>query len=146
MAMTEDKGQQEPSMEEILSTIRRVISDDGQREGEDAPAEMTAEPGPSFKQGPEDDDVLELTEIVEEEPNSDLILEERSSEKEEESMSSLGEGLELRLRDISDITVERLATKIMRPMLRDWLDRNLPDMVENLVRAEIRCISDKVKR
>jgi cell pole-organizing protein PopZ len=35
------------------------------------------------------------------------------------------------------ITVEQLAEELMRPMLRQWLDENLPDMVERLVRREI---------
>ncbi len=43
MAMTEDNGQQEPSMEEILSSIRRIISDDGDGDGEtEAEAEEAA--------------------------------------------------------------------------------------------------------
>jgi cell pole-organizing protein PopZ len=35
------------------------------------------------------------------------------------------------------VTVEELATELMRPMLREWLDENLPGMVERLVRREI---------
>jgi cell pole-organizing protein PopZ len=35
------------------------------------------------------------------------------------------------------ITVEQLAEELMRPMLRQWLDENLPDMVERLVQREI---------
>ena len=35
------------------------------------------------------------------------------------------------------ITVEQLAEELMRPMLRQWLDENLPGMVERLVRREI---------
>lgn len=42
--MSEDKGQQEPSMEDILASIRRILSeDDGKKGGEIAPA---AEPAP----------------------------------------------------------------------------------------------------
>ncbi|MEP9351335.1 DUF2497 domain-containing protein [Xanthobacter sp. KR7-225] len=36
-----------------------------------------------------------------------------------------------------DRTVEDLVKEILRPMLKDWLDENLPDLVERLVRAEI---------
>lgn len=34
-------------------------------------------------------------------------------------------------------TVEDLVKEILRPMLKDWLDANLPAIVEDLVRAEI---------
>ena len=34
-------------------------------------------------------------------------------------------------------TLEDLVVEMLRPMLREWLDDNLPGMVERLVRAEI---------
>ena len=165
-------------MEEILSSIRRIISDD---EGEPTAAaaepgsETAAEPGDDrqgeidamFDEAPapapepqvdDDDDILELTDTVEDEPEPSPPPAMAVAEEEEElvspaavaaaaeSLSALAEGMEPPLRDIGGITVERLAAEIMRPMLRDWLDRNLPGMVESLVRAEIRRIGDQVKR
>ena len=38
----------------------------------------------------------------------------------------------------SGTTVEQLVIELMRPMLREWLDDNLPNMVERLVQREIR--------
>lgn len=38
-------------------------------------------------------------------------------------------------------TLEDLAREMMRPMLRDWLDDNLPPLVERLVREEIERVS-----
>jgi cell pole-organizing protein PopZ len=34
-------------------------------------------------------------------------------------------------------TVEDLVKEMLRPMLKDWLDRNLPPMVERYVEREI---------
>jgi cell pole-organizing protein PopZ len=34
-------------------------------------------------------------------------------------------------------TVEELVSELIRPMLKTWLDDNLPGLVERLVRAEI---------
>ena len=34
-------------------------------------------------------------------------------------------------------TLEDLVTDLIRPMLKDWLDENLPPLVERLVRSEI---------
>jgi uncharacterized protein len=38
-------------------------------------------------------------------------------------------------------TLEELVSELLRPMLKSWLDENLPDMVERLVRAEIERVS-----
>jgi len=65
--MSTDKSDQEPSMEEILSSIRRIIADD---EEDGAPAKKaTADSGAPAKAEPkatepEDEDVLDLTQVV----------------------------------------------------------------------------------
>ena len=38
-------------------------------------------------------------------------------------------------------TLEEVVSELLRPMLKSWLDENLPDMVERLVRAEIERVS-----
>jgi cell pole-organizing protein PopZ len=38
-------------------------------------------------------------------------------------------------------TLEDLVREMLKPMLKAWLDANLPDMVERLVRAEIERLS-----
>ncbi|MPY72084.1 MAG: DUF2497 domain-containing protein [Alphaproteobacteria bacterium] len=78
--MSEPKSQQEPSMEEILASIRRIISEDGTPEDgaqdaaaaapapseEPEDAESSAEAEAVAPAEPDEDDVLELTEIAEE--------------------------------------------------------------------------------
>jgi hypothetical protein len=78
--MSEPKSQQEPSMEEILASIRRIISEDGTPEDgaqdaaaaapapseEPEDAETSAEAEAVAPAEPDEDDVLELTEIAEE--------------------------------------------------------------------------------
>lgn len=76
--MTDARVQQEPSMEEILSSIRRIISEDGERaSGEPAgappPPEAPAAPPPkpaATAPARADEDVLELTEMVPDETTS----------------------------------------------------------------------------
>jgi uncharacterized protein len=61
--------QQEPSMEEILSSIRRIIADESSaEEGAQDPAEgdRDADELPQGFEGEADEDVLELTEVVRE--------------------------------------------------------------------------------
>ena len=38
-------------------------------------------------------------------------------------------------------TLEDLVKEMLRPMLKSWLDDNLPNMVERIVRAEIERVS-----
>ena len=42
-----------------------------------------------------------------------------------------------------DITLDALVREMLQPMLADWIDKNLPDMVERMVQAEIRRMIDK---
>jgi len=97
--MVDETSQEEPSMEEILASIRRIISEDGEEEGapaaeagaeaatEDAPAasadaiEETAEAPMTDAAG---DEVLELTEEVDAQGNvvSDEIAETPAPEPE----------------------------------------------------------------
>ena len=43
----------------------------------------------------------------------------------------------------ADRTLEALVREVMRPLLSTWLEANLPDVVERLVQAEIRKMSNK---
>jgi hypothetical protein len=41
----------------------------------------------------------------------------------------------------SGITVEDLVVEALRPMLKEWLDGHLPELVRSLVEREIRRLS-----
>jgi cell pole-organizing protein PopZ len=40
-------------------------------------------------------------------------------------------------------TLEEVVTELLRPMLKTWLDENLPELVERLVQAEIERVARK---
>ena len=42
-------------------------------------------------------------------------------------------------------TLEDMALQLMRPLLKDWLDKNLPATVDRLVQKEIERISKKAQ-
>ena len=177
-------------MEEILASIRRIISDD---EEADQPPKEASET--------QSDDVLELTQMVSEngstidltapaaesgsepgrasetepatpsepeqaaepepaaaepvEPESapspappaasadDLVISGAAASASVEAFSKLAHAGEPALGDASGNgegtrSVEDLVAEMLRPMLRDWLDRNLPAIVERIVQKEIR--------
>jgi cell pole-organizing protein PopZ len=61
------------------------------------------------------------------------ILSERAERKVAASFGELSEAFASR----SKKTFDEMAEEMLRPMLRDWLDNNLPVLVERLVREEI---------
>ncbi len=220
-------AQQEPSMEEILASIRKIISEDGEEEGQDAAGddaedeafdlddedlpEPEPEPEPELEAAPEEE-LLDLAEEVEDEPLD--LDEELTEEFEEEEPFDLED--EVEEEDIPEIefadldpepepepepapappppppppvpapempaqsastdsriisepaaaagsaaflaleqsirmgqageTLEDVVKGLLRPMLRSWLDENLPDMVERLVRAEIEKMAGGARR
>ncbi|HPA38856.1 MAG TPA: DUF2497 domain-containing protein [Phenylobacterium sp.] len=165
-----DQSSQEPTMEEILASIRRIISEDDAPASEEAAPEPEAEPEPepAFELPPleedEDDGVLELTEKVDSVGDLDVYAATTSEPEEEESFDlpplddGPGEGL------VSDPTaaaaaaafgalsknilmppegrtLEDVVKTLLRPLLKQWLDDNLPGIVETAVQAEVERIA-----
>jgi len=45
-----------------------------------------------------------------------------------------------------DCSLGNLARELLHPLLKEWLDRNLPGMVEDLVRGEIERVAQAGRR
>ncbi|MDE0814944.1 MAG: DUF2497 domain-containing protein [Alphaproteobacteria bacterium] len=159
--MSNDAGQ-EPSMEEILASIRKIISEDGEEIGaKEAVAEAEREPNPKLEPDPEID-MLERTEEFDEVPlptpiepdgfEDELILDEEYLVSAEttaagaSSFAGLAGALDPNMRTGNlDRTLEALVKEVMRPLLRDWLESNLPVIVERCVKREIKKMATKPK-
>ncbi len=172
----------EPTMEEILASIRRIISED--ETAPSAEAESAAPPhGDERDLGPEDDDILELTQRVEDPADAfdaggptatsgDLDIYERPAPRAPAPSAALD--LESDIGDlvenaataalvgepaaahamsafhqlartvempVAGRTLEDVVRELLRPLLKDWLDSNLPGIVEAAVQAEVERIS-----
>jgi cell pole-organizing protein PopZ len=181
----------EPSMEEILASIRKIIADDEKPAApaeEAAPEPVALAPQPEPEPEPEliEDDVLDLgaeAERVEEEalapvaePVDDVDFAESQAAAQPETepeppqafvpppvqpqpvqpqpappmdMAALisdqtGAAVQNAFGALANTvlsnnarTLEDLVKEMLKPMLKTWLDDNLPGMVERLVRAEI---------
>jgi hypothetical protein len=146
--------QAEPSMEEILASIRRIISEEEQPAAEpvlDLTEHVAAPPAQT-----EDDIVFEAVEpVVEEAPpprpaprapvqemavvTPDTIISQPTASAAAGSMARLAGTL--RVADTPGQTVEGVVRELLKPMLKDWLDRNLPAIVEARVEAELERIA-----
>lgn len=188
-------------MEEILASIRRIISeDDAPAETAAAPATPEPEPNPFATeavtdtpsvQEPEvvepeavepdagDDDILELTDTYEApavesigdldvstpeleapawnptpEPEPAKSYDSLVGESAAASAASAFAGLHASLKKpepapapsndlnfISGSTVEGMVAEMLKPLLKNWLDTNLPGIVEAAVKAEVERIA-----
>jgi cell pole-organizing protein PopZ len=173
-----DQSPQEPTMEEILASIRRIISED------DAPAEEAApapEPEPEAEfvaeEAPAEDDVLELTDPIEPaapvesmgdidvyspepEPEpapppapapapepiqgfsrdevADNLVGDHAAGLAASAFGSLSSAL---LMPKDGRTLEDVVRELLRPLLKEWLDQNLPRIVETKVEEEVHRIA-----
>jgi cell pole-organizing protein PopZ len=129
---------QEPSMEDILASIKRVIAEDGRPAARPARGSRPAEaPRPL----PAEEDVLELQDPVGE---SDGLVSDDAATASRQSLAALvslragADGV-----PADDAALGAAVREMLKPMLKEWLDRRLPDMVEELVTREIARITGK---
>ncbi len=85
-----------------------------------------------------EDDVLELTEAMI--APADELMSGRTTQTSSDVLGELARAImerrELGLGD-KDVTLEGMVREMLRPLLREWLDRNLPYLIERLVKKEI---------
>ena len=133
--------QQDPSMEEILASIKRVIAEDGRDASRRAATTTVSRPRRIARPEPApDEDVLELDVPVSEGAG---LLSEDAAAASRERLASLSA-----LRQRSDApsdsgALEAVVRDMLRPMLKDWLDARLPEIVEDLVTREIARITGR---
>ncbi len=177
--MADTDTEQDPSIEEILQSIREIISeDDEEAVVEDAQPEVDLRPAeedipePQDLEAPaedQDEEILDLTEKVEEDV-PEIIMDDPPEEEEvfvdtsmdgvdgEDLISEPAKAASLHaLGKLSDnmyvekqthmagITLEDITRDLMRPILKEWLDNNLPDLIEKIVQKEIQKITKDLK-
>ena len=138
--------QQDPSMEEILASIKRVIAEDGR-----APAAASraarrpppAEPEPPPASAAEPEDVLELDDPVGEGESLLSADAAAASRQKLAALSALRERGDAPPAAAAEGALEAVVREMLRPMLKDWLDQHLPELVEELVTREIARITGK---
>ena len=147
-------------MEEILSSIKRIIAEDSQATLAQPRGKRTVarvEPRHDDTRRDEDDaeEVLELTEAVTSDtqpaetpasapaPVAELKPSLVSTAAAEASRSSLAalSALVVKPEVVGSDTLEGLVREMLKPMLAEWLDQRLPDVVERLVAQEIQRIT-----
>jgi cell pole-organizing protein PopZ len=79
----------------------------------------------------------------------DPVVSQRAAENSTDVLSQLARAI-LDRRDIAvasrDVTLESMVREMLRPLLREWLDRNLPYLIERLVKREIDVMINRAER
>jgi cell pole-organizing protein PopZ len=194
--MTQPAKTGEPSMEEILASIRRIIADDDTNisahpepeasriaaevlKPEAAPVELPPPAAARDVFEEQSANILELTEAMSapsppavsppaasrvapipqfrttdgasdvgfadgaeksaarRKPDKAQLLSRETSAAVDSAFNTLAQTVLVR----NARTLEDLVREMLRPMLKNWLDENLPSLVERLVRAEIERVS-----
>ena len=131
----------EPSMEAILSSIKKIIADEDRSRAINSrrPARD------SRRDESEEDDILELTQAADETEGELLDTDKAQSLRQSFSvLQTLSEpGVAPRIVRSGETSLEGLTRELMKPMLKEWLDTNLPGIVEAMVAREIERITKK---
>ncbi len=151
----------EPTMEEILASIKKIIAEDGKGPASLASARKARTKKQALDSGGDGEDVLELTDPLAGEDRAEEATEDRAEKAppvplHDADDADEGEAL------ASDKTVdvgreafaalvaaserheaaggqplESMVREMLKPLLKQWIDENLPSMVEELVAREI---------
>lgn len=153
----------EPSVEEILDSIKKVIARDNragaaeERRVRETQGVAQVRPAPQPAAAIEDeDDVLDLaesatladhdTESEADIADSPLVTEDARASMRDSlaALAMLSEpGVPPQIVRSGETSLEGLTRELLRPALAEWLDKNLPPLVERMVASEIARIVGK---
>ena len=137
----------EPSMEDILASIKKVIAEEKDLRTAAPPAaegEEEARPGDEASAAGEEDEVLELDEPLA--PPADLgppLVEESIAETSRQSLETLSTIAASVPAPPPVNPLEEMIRELLRPILKQWLDDHLPGIVDEHVKREITRITGR---
>ena len=155
----------EPSMEEILSSIKRIIAEDSATAlAAPKPRRAVAAAMPVADRDDDDADEPEVLELTQTVPAADVAAEPVAAPKVAAAAvpatdrpalvsEATAEASRAPLAALSSLivkpevhggdTLEGLLREMLKPMLAEWLEARLPDIVERMVAREISRITDR---
>ena len=132
----------EPSMEDILASIKKVIAEEKELRTSVRPLD-SAEDGVS-QDASAGDDVLELDEPLA--PPMDLgppLVDEQVAGQSRQALEQLQTVAATVPAGPAVNPLEEIIRGMLRPMLKQWLDEHLPQMVDEHVKREITRITGR---
>jgi len=136
----------EPSMEDILASIKKVIAEEKeQRQSVPSADELQDAPLPEEESGEsEDGDVLELNEPLA--PAIDLgppLIDDSVAGHSRQALEEL-QTIAATVPPAPQVNpLEDMVREMLKPILKQWLDEHLPGMVDEHVKREITRITGR---
>jgi len=130
----------EPSMEDILASIKKVIAEEKELRTALSAVEEPSEPEPEEREA----EVLHLDEPVE--PPPDLgppLLNQTAADDTRSSLEELSTVAASAPTAAAVNPLEEMVRDMLRPVLKEWLDEHLPSIVNLNVRREISRITGR---
>lgn len=134
----------EPSMEDILASIKKVIAEEKELRTSAQPVETIEDEPRVEEQSAPEEDVLELDQPLV--PPMDLgppLVDEQAAGKSRQALEQL-QTVAATVPPAPAINpLEEIIREMLRPMLKQWLDEHLPQMVDEHVKREISRITGR---
>jgi cell pole-organizing protein PopZ len=134
----------EPSMEDILASIKKVIAEEKELRAAATPAESVEDNVLPKEEPGEDTEVLELNEPLAR--PTDLgppLLDENAAGHSRDALEQL-QTVAASVPAAPQVNpLEDMVREMLRPMLKQWLDEHLPQMVDEHVKREISRITGR---
>jgi cell pole-organizing protein PopZ len=135
----------EPSMEDILASIKKVIAEEKELRTSERPPEAEDEPLPEEDALEENEvDILELDEPLA--PPVDLgppLLDEDTVGHSREALEQLST-IAASVPAAAQVNpLEDMVREMLKPILKQWLDEHLPGLVDEHVKREISRITGR---
>ena len=130
----------DPSMEDILASIKRVIAEEKELRAAVPPSQ------PASLDDEDEEDILELDHPIEPEPPIDTgppLLDEVAADSSRMKLEQLTSVAAAAPPPPVVNPLEEMLRDMLRPALKQWLDEHLPRIVDEHVRREISRITGK---
>jgi hypothetical protein len=142
--VSEVAEEEEVKLEDILKSIRGMIDEKDPAAARRSNSAVQ-KPQNTDSESKGEDVILELTDIHEEDENSSFeeLLSNQVKGQVESHINEFANHLEQSNYLPSEAFLNSTAYQLMNPLIKDWLDDNLPRIVERVVAEEIRKLIPK---
>ena len=134
----------EPSMEDILASIKKVIAEEKELRTSGEPIDSVEDEPLPEDISTDDDDILELDEPLA--PPMDLgppLVDDELAGQSRQKLEALQTVAATVPPAPTTNPLEEIIREMLRPMLKQWLDDHLPQMVDEHVKREISRITGR---
>jgi len=129
----------EEKLEDIIRSIRGIIDDHNNHALKNLKGD---------KENPNlDESILELTSEFKEDEQSkvytDGLISKETSDKFSEAIKGFAEKIDGPILKKENTDADLIITNLIKPMLKEWLDNNLPRLVEKVIAEELKKLIPK---